>query len=369
MAYNPGNLDSRLLSGERSSIQLIFSYVLDWAIIILVAAVGGVLYKITGYRHAFSLEDPQISYPLLSDTVSITVVAIVACGAPAITILALSLLIPSSAIKTSSHGDGGSVWRRRLWEWHAGWLGLGLSLAGAFFVTSGLKDVVGKPRPDFLARCDPDLSNVADYIVGGLGLKQASAPIMVTSSICRNTDASIVKDGFAAFPSGHSSFSWAGLLYLTLWLSIKFAVRFPMPFRLTPQIGQRDRNNSLAQTTHDPIPTRSSATAPPLYLLLLVLSPIGVALYICATRYADYMHAGWDIMGGSLIGIFFAWFAIRWYHVPSHAGEFLDHSGWAWAPRCSWAAFGVPFGTSYVVAREPRRNTSGYEDLELGPVP
>ena len=38
-------------------------------------------------------------------------------------------------------------------------------------------------------------------------------------------------------------------------------------------------------------------------------------LYICATRYADYMHAGWDILSGSLIGMGFAYIGFRWYHI------------------------------------------------------
>ena len=330
------------------------------------------MYKIPGYNHAFSLEDPSISYPLVANTVSITIVGIVACGVPAVVILILCLLIPSSTIEASSQGDSKSVWNRRLWEWHAGWLGLGLSLAGAFFITSGLKDVVGKPRPDFLARCDPDLSNVAAYMVGGLGLKEASAPILVNISICQNTDLSIVKDGFAAFPSGHSSFSWAGLLYLSLWLSVKFAVTFPVPFRVIPSRKQGGTNADMVLNASQ-TPFRSSAAAPPLYLLLLVLAPVAVALFICATRYADYMHAGWDILGGSLIGILFAWAGFRWYHVPPHGGELQGYTGWAWAPRSTRGAFGVPFGSPSFgrnddSIRKVQTRTSGYEDLELGPI-
>lgn len=64
-----------------------------------VAAAGGFLYKITGYKHVFSINDPAISYPLAADTVSITIVGIVTCGVPAVVILVLALLIPSSSIE------------------------------------------------------------------------------------------------------------------------------------------------------------------------------------------------------------------------------------------------------------------------------
>ncbi|KAJ5375889.1 diacylglycerol pyrophosphate phosphatase [Penicillium cosmopolitanum] len=270
----------------------------------IVAGVGGLLYKIPGYNHAFSLEDPSISYPLVANTISITIVGIVACGVPAVVIFVLCLLIPSSTIQASSPG-------------------LGLSLAGAFFITSGLKDVVEKPRPDFLARCDQDLSNVAAYMVGGLGLEEASAPILVNISTCQNTDLT-------------------GLLYLSLWLSIKFAVTFPVPFRVTSSREPGEENADIVSNI-DQTPFRSAAAAPPLYLLLLVFAPVVVALFICATRYADYMHAGWDILGGSLIGIFFAWAGFRMYQVPPRGGEFQGYAGWAWAPRSARGAFGVRF--------------------------
>ncbi|KAJ5198782.1 PAP2 superfamily-domain-containing protein [Penicillium cinerascens] len=352
------NVEVRLLHIRQTSKRLISS---------LVAAAGGVLYKVTGYKHAFSIDDPAISYPLAADTVSITIVGIVACGIPAVVILVLALLIPSSSIEASGKLGTEGTWNRRLWEWHAGWLGLGLSLSGAFFITSGLKDVVGKPRPDLLARCDPDLSNLAAHLVGGLGLKETSAPILVDTSICQNPDSSVIKNGFAAFPSGHSSFSWAGLLYLSLWLSVKFAITFPVPFPMPSRTGQGAAQAGLVHNANETGSFRSSAAAPPLYLLLLVISPVAAALYICATRYADYMHAGWDILGGSLIGMVFAYMGFRWYHIPFGDG------GWAWAPRSAQGAFGLAFGSSNFAGnegqtRDVRRNTNGYEDLELGPV-
>ncbi|PYI07687.1 PAP2 domain protein [Aspergillus sclerotiicarbonarius CBS 121057] len=332
-----------LLSGEpkRTSKRVVCSYVLDWVFIILLAIIGAILYKITGSEHAFSLDDASISYPLMSDTVSIVTVGIVACAVPAILIAVICLLIPGP-------------WSRRLWEWHAGWLGLALSLAGAFFLTSGLKDVVGKPRPDLLARCQPDLTNITAYAVGGLGLQREESPIMVTSAICQNPDSAIIKDGFAAFPSGHSSFSWAGLLYFSLWLGAKFAVS--VPIRSVLSVGG-PKKSSYSRA--------SAVAAPPVYLLVLIAVPVGGAFYICASRYMDYMHAGWDILGGSLIGVGFAILGFLWYHAPAGQG----YGGWAWGARSSTRAFGNGFGSEGFVGGGTgnRENTrDGYEDLELG---
>ena len=86
-----------------------------------------------------------------------------------------------------------------------GYLGLALSFGLAFLFTEGLKNLIGKPRPDFLARCDPDLENIAPHVVGDYSLDLSSAWVLVRSSICRNTDKDVIDDGFRSFPSGHTS--------------------------------------------------------------------------------------------------------------------------------------------------------------------
>lgn len=84
-------------------------------------------------------------------------------------------------------------------------MGLGLALAATFTATQGLKDLIGKPRPDLIGRCDPDLSKISTYAVGGLGAMVQGAPTFVTYGICRNQGSDLKNDGFAAWPSGHSS--------------------------------------------------------------------------------------------------------------------------------------------------------------------
>lgn len=74
--------------------------------------------------------------------------------------------------------------------------------------TQGLKALYGKPRPDMLARCDPDLSNIAAHAVSGLGRRLSGAPTMVTWEICQNKSDTLKVDGFSSFPSGHASCRW-----------------------------------------------------------------------------------------------------------------------------------------------------------------
>lgn len=89
------------------------------------------------------------------------------------------------------------------------------------------------------------------------------------------------------------------------------------------------------------------AAAPPNYLLIVALFPVGVAFYICSTRYVQYWHHGFDIIFGALIGILTAWFSFRWYHLPLSRGQ-----GWAWGARSSNRAWGIGVGTGGYVDRE-----------------
>ena len=259
-------------------------------------------------------------------------------------------------------------------------MGLALALASTFMVTEGLKDIYGKPRPDLLARCNPDLSSVEQYIVGGIrgiGNGYVAAPVKVDWHICRQPNDEILSDGFASFPSGHSSFIWAGMLYLTLFLCSKFAIGIPylMPSpynrRHTNTFSQSIENHSSSKRLHsshstaEDIPPRNQAAAPPIYLLIIAFIPVGVALYISGSRWSDYRHHGFDILSGSLIGIFFAWFAFRWYHLPVRTG-----AGWSWGARSRDRAFFIGVGVPTYVGDEgwesAGANVAHVEDLESG---
>ena len=301
----------------------------------------------------------------------------------------LSLLfVPGPTIPHST--PKALIWRRKIWEWNTAWMGLGVALASAFLITEGLKDLSGKPRPHMLAVCNPDTSpsSIRQHRVGGLGSSIDSAvPIVVDWHICRNTDASQMRNAFASWPSGHSSFSWAGMLYLSLFICAKFAVQIPF---LPPTPASQDSRRYIStfdeedDTTHEedhssknlrsdtsssspahPHPPRNEAAAPPIYLLIIAFVPIGVAFFISVSRWFDYRHHGFDIISGSLIGIFTAWFGFRWYHLPIRGG-----SGWAWGARSRGRAFWLGVGRANYVGDEgwetAGRNAQKRSDLEAG---
>jgi len=249
-------------------------------------------------------------------------------------------------------------WTRKLWEFNAGWMGLGLSFALAFFITSGIKNLIGKPRPDLLARCQPDLNDIAAHVVGGYGQDISQRWTLVSSSICTQTDTKLLNEGFRSFLSGHSSMSWSGLLYLSLWLASKFNMLIPYLGHSAPK--RNDEDN----TEQD---SRDRAAAPPVFGAIIVLIPICLAFWICSTRYVDFKHQGIDIFSGSVLGIITSWVGFRWYH-----GSLTRGQPWTWSPRSKDRAFAVSSGTNGwidegILMRERHQRTVDYDvDVEAG---
>jgi len=249
-----------------------------------------------------------------------------------------------------------------------------MSSAAAFFITSGIKNLIGKPRPHALSVCQPDIGDLTPYIVGGFG-----ESVLVSAAACTSTDKSLIDDAFRSFPSGHSTTAAAGLVYLSLFLASKLSITIPF---LSPQAYSRSASAFMAfpsrqqgysspagqhigdasykhsyhstgeidsyigRTGHDDVEIagRNQAAAPPLYLLAIAFIPTAVAVYIASTRYSDFMHHGFDVLSGFFIGTVNAFFAFRFYHLPLSRG-----AGWAWGPRSAKKAFWAGIGVgSYV---------------------
>ncbi|KAK7988185.1 lipid transporter atnI [Apiospora arundinis] len=366
---------------------LVASYALDWIVLIAADAVGFYLGNITPNRRPFSLQDPNISFPFtVKETVDSKLLLICNAIIPIVVILFVALVfVPGNTVPKGTPKS--LIWKRKLWELHTGWLGLALSLTGAWFITSGTKNLCGKPRPDLLSRCQPDLDNLQQYIIGGTanvgnltGLGQ-----LVSANICKNPDVKLLEDGFRSYPSGHSSSSAAGLIYLSLFLASKFSVTIPFlasggypddanamssfPSRLARNRGNADESMRLTSSNgteelgnpNDPVVAKEIAThtkavlavrrqaaAPPIYLLAITCVPFFLAIFIASSRWFDFRHHGFDILFGFLIGTITAWFAFRYYHLPIARG-----AGWAWAPRSHDKAFWAGMG-SYSYATEKK---------------
>ena len=352
------------------------------------AAVAGGFSVIHPNHRPFSLVDPDISFPYVHhQKVSMAVLFVVALVAPAVLIILITLVfVPGSSY--SKQLSRTQIWRLKIWEWNAGWMGLALSCAVTAVLVEALKNLVGKPRPDLISRCDPDLANASNFVLGGV-IDRISEGALVSWTICRQPDSGILNDGFESFPSGHSScksclidkschsqltfssVSFAGLFYFSLYLCSKFAIRTPYLLHYPPHSNEEsfsdtlhynDRNKEDASpqssiTTRDTV--RKEAAAPPTYLIVLPLIPLCAALYIASTRYSDFKHHGFDIISGSAIGIVVSWLSFRMYHLPVGRG-----AGWAWRPRSAQKAYGIGIGAlGYVDGNNQHKRS---DDPEVG---
>lgn len=122
------------------------------------------------------------------------------------------------------------------------------------FVTDVVKNAVGRPRPDLIDRCKP-AAGTPDHQ-------------LVTIGVCTELDHHTLHDGWRSFPSGHSSFAFAGLGFLSLFFSGQLHVFRPRTdlgralFALAPILGaamiaiSRCEDYRLASTFEEWLPMK-----------------------------------------------------------------------------------------------------------------
>ncbi|KAK6921694.1 Phosphatidic acid phosphatase type 2/haloperoxidase [Dillenia turbinata] len=230
----------------------------DWLILLLLAAIEITLYSIQPFRRYVGKDMmADLKYPMKSDTV------------PAWAVPLYAVLLPIGVFILFY------VRRRDVYDLHHSILGLLFAVLIAGVLTDAIKDAVGRPRPDFFWRCFPDGRD--DYDALG-------------NVICHGKE-SVVKEGYKSFPSGHTSWSFAGLGFLSFYLSGK--------------IKAFDRKGHIAKLCI-------------LFLPLLIASLVGVS------RVDDYWHHWQDVFAGGLLGFVVAGFCYLQFFPPPYSTD-----GWA----------------------------------------
>ncbi|KAG4998559.1 hypothetical protein JHK85_029998 [Glycine max] len=209
----------------------------DWLILLLLVIIDAVLNIIQPF-HRFVGEGmmTDLRYPLKANTIPFWAVPIIAILLPLAVFLVYYFI------------------RKDVYDLHHAILGLLFSVLITAVMTDAIKDAVGRPRPDFFWRCFPDGKGVFDP---------------VTSNVLCTGDKGVIKEGHKSFPSGHTSWSFAGLVYLAWYLSGKLRAF--------------DRRGHVAK-------------------LCLVFLPFLVAAMIAVSRVDDYWHHWQDVFAGALIG-------------------------------------------------------------------
>nr|GEY15855.1 lipid phosphate phosphatase 2-like isoform X2 [Tanacetum cinerariifolium] len=172
--------------------------------------------------------------------------------------------------------------RKDVYDLHHAILGLLFSVFITGVITEAIKDAVGRPRPDFFWRCFPDGYDIYDK----------------WGAVVCHGDINVIRQGHKSFPSGHSSWSFAGLGFLSLYLSGK--------------IKAFDREGHAAK-------------------LCLVFLPLVVACLVAISRVDNYRHHWQDVICGGLIGLTMAIFCYLQFFAPPYHAE-------GWGPYASFRA-------------------------------
>ncbi|XP_054786784.1 lipid phosphate phosphatase 2-like isoform X2 [Prosopis cineraria] len=229
----------------------------DWLILLLLVLLEIILYIIHPfYRFVGKDMMSDLKYPLKSNTVPVWAVPMYAVLLPMLIFIFVYIR------------------RRDVYDLHHAILGLLFSVLVTAVITDSIKNAVGRPRPDFFWRCFPDGKDVYDKL---------------GNVICHG-DKNVIKEGHKSFPSGHTSWSFAGLGFLSLYLSGK--------------IKAFDRAGHVAK-------------------LCIVFLPLLVASLVGISRVDDYWHHWQDVFAGGLLGLVVATFCyLQFFPPPYH------HEGW-----------------------------------------
>ncbi|KAM4063214.1 PAP2 superfamily protein [Hirsutella rhossiliensis] len=220
---------------------------------LLVLLIGWILLAslVTPFHRMFFINDLNISYPhAVHERVSVPMVFVYAFVVPLAVFLAYGLIYRPPAAKHE-----------------ATLLSFAISAVLTGFLTDIVKNAVGRPRPDLLDRCRPASDTKPNQLV--------------TIDVCTAPDGHALHDGWRSFPSGHSSFAFAGLGFLSLFLAGQLHL-----FRYAA--GGRDLSRAL----------------------LCLLPLIGAAL-IAISRCEDYRHDVYDVCVGSALGMAVAYWSYR----------------------------------------------------------
>ena len=203
---------------------------------------------------------------------------------PTLVILAF-FVYQTKKYKNSKFGDSNFISIPSRWFALADTIDALFCLSGSMFtvgtLTQLLKIQVGRPRPDLFDRCWPGvLSQLPNRLPKSLKL-----PISADNLLC-SENSSTMASAFKSFPSGHSSYSMAACVFLSLYIYRKFAAA-----------GNEQKKTRVSDSLG----------------LCLSLIPIFVSVHVGLTRITDHRHHPTDVVCGWALGGFVSFLFFRIY--------------------------------------------------------
>lgn len=237
------------------------SYISDWAIILIIWLLSGMVSVSPVYKREFLLSDQQINHQYRESQVGSALNHLLALFVP------ISIFVLVGCIQRSLHLI------------HHGAIGLCAARGVARLITVVLKHSVGRLRPDFLARCKWD-----EILLECTGKKQT------------------VIDGRKSFPSGHSSTAFSGMFFLSLWMAGQTAA-WCFSVQMPPRNLRSSRMTSF----------------------FLSIIPLFWATHVAVTRIQDYKHDKEDVCVGGFIGIASAFISYLIFWPNPFSPSSFDH--------------------------------------------
>lgn len=155
------------------------------------------------------------------------------------------------------------------------------------FAVTGLattvsKMVVGRLRPDFLARCQPTIPNP---LTTNYGLLPADNPA------CTAPPSGELTDGHYSFPSGHTSTVFVFSIWTAAYCTWAFYMRMPRKSARTmfsTSLGERFLNDMGMASSY-----------------LWIVALLAYAWAVGVSRITDFKHHPSDVLGGAFLGALF----------------------------------------------------------------
>jgi len=237
----------------------------DWLSIVVLIISYVILYFVEPHHRLItSNADPSLSYPHQVETVSAALLFFFAVGVPLITFGIFFWLR-----RGSSHVHS---------EYHNLLLAFCLCVILDLLATDCIKKLTGRPRPNFFALTGWQWHETAP----GNGVWGPSD----------DSTESSVREAYQSFVSGHTSLSFAGLLFLAQFLFQQLSPLSPLHIAHSIAV-DRKRLSQLSRINNLPS-------------LFVPFLPIALAAWIGLTRIRDYWHFCEDVLGGAMVGTFFA---------------------------------------------------------------
>ncbi|KAG4100489.1 acid phosphatase/Vanadium-dependent haloperoxidase [Neocallimastix lanati (nom. inval.)] len=243
-------------------VKILFPYVFDWAVIYAIWKIKEYMYNHSKvFERQFSIFDETISHPGKPDTLpwaDLLHYTLISC--------VIIIVVVQLVKRNFTYGLNQAI------------LGLWFSYLVTNLFSDYIKDYAGRYRPDFLYYCDVDFQKVEQQyqyyrnITGGLDLEEYGPRKLFNTTICRGDPSKIASEQ-KSFPSGHTSFAFTTMIYLTLYLA-----------------GQLRIYDGQARG----------------WKYFICCLPIFFAFYVPFSRLMDYRHHWQDCLAGAIIGTVFA---------------------------------------------------------------